>query len=174
MAKKKSKKKHKKIDKTQVQALDQGNFKNIGIMIASVLMLQVVEAAIDRLLQKLPSQPPLPANAETDTQEPSYPIESSTLAIGNEIGTLPLDVKDLVEAVRATVRDMSPTMDDLATLLKSGTWRTVQQAVGTAGTTTKTAVEGAVSGARTFIDQFKSSEAEVQSKSGKKKRKKKK
>jgi hypothetical protein len=174
MAKKKSKKKHKKIGKAQGQALDQGNIKNVGIMIASVLMLQIVEAAIDRLLQKLPSQTSLPANTETDRQELSYSIESSALTLGNEMGVSPLDVKDLVEAVRATIRDMSPTVDDLATLLKSGAWRTVQQAVGTAGTTTKTAVEEVVSGARTFIDKLKSSEAEVQSKSGKKKRKKKK
>lgn len=191
MAKKKSKKKRNKIAKDQSRQKSQNlagdSVKNAGLVLASLLIGQIVEAAIERLLRQFPNHAPATANATTHvTPEPAqpsrngqelphamaHPVESSLSAL--RPGTAQPGVKDLIEAVRAAVRDVTPTLEDAVGILKTNTWQSVQQAVGTAGSTTKTAVEGAVSSAKTLIDQLTPTETDGHGKSGKKKRKKKK
>lgn len=190
MAKKKSKKKHNKIAKDQSRQKSQNlagdSVKNAGLVLASLLIGQIVEAAIERLLRQFPNHAPT-ANATTHaTPEPAqpsrngqelphaiaHPVESSLSALSPR--TAQPGVKDLIEAVRAAVQDVTPTLEDAVGILKTNTWQSVQQAVGTAGSTTKTAVEGAVSSAKTLLDQLTPTETGGRGKSGKKKRKKKK
>lgn len=189
MSKKKSKKKHNKKTKDK-EPKDQGNQPNLdsagqsiktaGMVLASVLLGQIIEAAIERLLQKFPAHSSSPAMAENGSngqelsQTALHPIEQSGVTLAAEMGTSPLGVQDVVEAVRDAVRDVTPTLDEVMDTLKAGTWRSVQQAVGTAGNTTMTAVEGAVSGAKTLIDRLHPTEPVSSNKSGKKKRKDKK
>ncbi|MBD2081779.1 hypothetical protein [Leptolyngbya sp. FACHB-17] len=189
MTKKKSKKKHNKKAKdketkdqknqTRLDSAGQG-IKTAGMVMASVLLGQIIEAAIERLLQKFPAHAPLPATAENGSNGQelphtiAHPVEQPGMTLASGMGASPLGVQDVIEAVRDAVRDVAPTLDDVVDTLKVGTWRSVQQAVGTAGNTTMTAVEGAVSGAKTLIDKLHPTEPVASKKLGKKKRKDKK
>jgi hypothetical protein len=184
MAKKKSKKKHKKVPKSQDSQANQdfveGSLKDFGILLASLLIGQIVEAAIERLLHKVPSPNAStaianPVDNESNLPDPSHSISpivaGSVLALEQE-EAVNLGMKDLIEAVRDAVREVTPTLEDVAGGLRTSTLQTVQQAVGTAGNKTKTVVEGAVSSAKSLMDKLTPSDTDTGKKLSKKKHKK--
>lgn len=187
MAKKKSKKKHKKEKGTKKKdsqissALDQSNIKNLGIMFASLLIGQIVESAIERLLQKnsspttstsVPETPQNGSEATTLSHSIPHPVASSVLTLDQESGASQLELKDVVEAVRVAVQEMTPTLDDVVHELKTSAWQSVQQAVRTAETKTGIAVKGAVSSAKSLMENLNPNETSILNKPSKKKHKK--
>lgn len=189
MAKKKSKKKHKKATKHQGSQTSQdfveGGVKNFGILLASLLIGQIVEAAIERLLHKVPNSSASTATANSaengrNVPDPSHsiaPIVASSivgsgLALEQEGEAVKLGIRDVIEAVRDVVREVTPTLEDVASGLKTGTLQTVQQAVGTAGNQTKTVVEDAVSSAKSLVDKLTPGDTDTGRKLSKKKHKK--
>ncbi len=203
MAKKKSKKNH-LLDEAQgnqgVMGALGGNAKTIGATIVGALIGEVVEAAVERLIQKAGNGNGRHAdnddesnasnqNASNESRDSSKeetasqhhtatnPIQSAAFGVQDNLSDVRLSMRDAIDAIRLAVGDVTPSFTDVMDTLKTTpkhSKRSVQQSASHIGNTAKTAVQEAVSTAKSTVAELVPANSDPFSKRDKKKGKKKK
>lgn len=155
MAKKKSKKKGKlaKEQNQQGAANPLGlNVKEMGTALAGVIVGEIIQVAIDRLMQSSNSP-----NKQIELDQGSHagnPIQNATSTLQENISDTKPAVKDALQAVRSVVSEMTPDLGSIVGSLRDVAQQSTSSSVGTIENTAGRTVEGAVDTARTVVNAF--------------------
>ena len=151
------------------------NVKDIGMALAGVLVGEVVQIAIDRLLHANHSKPTQTGDNHDSQPGHHNPIEQATSTLHSSFDDTKPVIRDALHAVRSVVSEMTPDLNDVLGNLKDITQRSALSSVETVENTTGRTIGGAVDTAKTTAKTvINALNADVDRNSSKKKGKKKK
>ncbi len=174
----KSKKSSQAIDTQGKKGFLGTNMKRVGMTLAAVLIGEIVEVAIERLMQKMSERHAVDKDdANSLSRENVEPadsqansIKSTALKLQDKIEDVSFPLKDVLEAIRVAIRKNTPNLADVVDSLREIPQRSLQQSVGTAGNTAEMAVDGLVTTLRDVLDAIDLKESDKLPKKDKKKK----
>lgn len=165
MAKKNKSKKLAKEKTSGNQGMFGANLRQAGTVAAAALVGEIVEATVERLIQKS-------AQSKKDSGHPSQGrVEDAALKLQDNVKGVKPTIKDAADTVRESLGDIKPTLTDVASSLKEATQETIQRSLAAVGNPAELSVESVANTAKTVMSAV-SHDSSGKSK-GKKKGKKK-
>lgn len=176
MAKKKGKKLKRKKDSTGGMGVSVKNARALGTTIAGVLIGEIVETAVERMLQKASATNSDGDKGDDDRnqQDSDHPniAQAGVAALKENLEDLP-SVKDAADAVKAVVGEVTPRMTDVVDVLREAGQRSLNRSRDSLEATTQNATHGIGDAAKTLVGAVSSASPDFDGKKSKKKGKKK-
>lgn len=157
------------------------NAKTIGTTIAGVLIGELIEAAVERLVQKNRTTSTADASDEDTTHENGDRlgvvdvVQSAAIGVQDNLDDVKPAVREAIAAIRSVVSEVTPKLADVIDALKTApqqSQQSIQHSASGIGNMTKTVMREAVNTAKSAV-AVASDENEQGIKKGKKKGKKK-
>lgn len=167
-------KKLKRTKAAQVQGDQSGanrmgtNAQRIGTALAGVLLAEIVEVAVERLLQKRRTT----KNDSDDAQSNSNVLQQASAGVQDTVGEVKPAVSDVVDVVRSILTEFSPGLMDTADSLKNTAGQAINQTVSTEKDIAKKVSNDVVDKAQRVVNTVRQSGVAVLDQKDKKKKKK--
>lgn len=157
------------------------NAKTIGTTIAGVLIGEIIEAAVEHLVQKSKTtSTDHPSDKATDDENGDRPgmvgvVQSAAVGIQDNLDDVKPAVREAIATIRSAVSDATPKLADVIDALKAApkqSQRSIQHSASGVGDMTKAVMKEAVNTAKSAV-AVASDKNDQGTKKGKKKGKKK-